>query len=1421
MGTLVSQSYGPLRLRCMAGALLAISSLRLLGAACVPPSSGLVDWWPGEGNALDLQGTNNGTFTDPQYAPGEVGQAFNFDGRGNNVRIPASPVMNVGAGPGMTIEAWIYSTDSSSRPIVEWVPPTVGAFGAHFYVHQNGAGTLYANLYDNTGTSHIIQTAPGLVQLNAFQHVAVTYDKASGIAALYVNGALSQQVVLGTFTPQTSPDLSIGYRPGTVPFGPISFLGRIDEVSLYSRALSSTEIQAIYLAGTAGKCLSGPPVISQQPTSQAVFVGSNTTFNVSATGTAPFTYQWSMDGTNIPGATGDSLDLTNLQAINAGTYAVAITNSLGFAISSNAVLTVNPLPSCALPPVGIAGWWPAEGNANDLVGTDNGTILTGITFVPGLVGQAFNFDGVNGAVIVPASPTLYVQDLTVETWIFPTDVSSPRPIFEYANTNGLSALNFWYGLGAGAQPASGALFAAARDALNPGGNNFYIASPPGILPTNQWSHVAFTFDSVAGKAALYLNGAPVALITLGGPLHPNTTLNVNLGYRPVGSADLYAGRRHVGKLDEVTLYGRALSAGEIQGIYSAEFSGKCPTPISPYIVVQPTNQTALAGWDVTLNAPATGSQPLAYQWSFEGNPLPGQTTGVLTLTNVQVNQTGTYTVQVTNLAGLITSSNAVLTVTPAPPCAPPPTGLVSWWRGEGNANDNEGANNGVFNTPQYGPGEVGQGFSFDGSGNYVRVPASPSMNVGAGNGMTIEAWINPTATARGPIAEWIPNVPGAFGSHFYVNASGPGALYANLYDTANTSHIIETTNGAVAFNTFQHVALTYDKPSGIAQLFLNGTLLVQTNLGTFTPQTSPDLSLGYRPSGNLAFVGRIDEVSLYSRALSAPEIQAIYNAGGSGKCNVPVPPAVFLQPARQAVTIGQTATFQVQAGGTAPLNYQWIFNNNLITGATNSSLILTNVQMSQAGDYWVVVTNNFGSATSSNATLVVNFPPAAVSVGSASGTAGQLVTVPIVLLANGNENGLGFSLNYSPALLTNAGVTLGSGASGASLVVNPNQAGAIGIGVALPSGSTFAPGTQQVAVVSFTSAVAATGYSTTLSFGDQPTSRALSDAKANQLPVNFTGGQVTLSRSSFEADVAPRPNGDGKVDITDWVQVGRFVAALDIPSPSEFQRADCAPRDTFGDGQLTVSDWVQAGRYAAGLDPLTMAGGPTAPVGGQVVVPRRRKGTNPTRALTVQGPLIFDGQTGTAFVQLNAQGDENAVGFSLSFDPTVVTYTGASAGADALGAAIDVNSNYATNGELGIILGLPTDTSFSPGVRQLVKVTFQAVTAASVNSSVALTDVPVKFEVSDTNAVSVVATSTNGIIEVNPKPSLAITQASQSLTLSWPLWATNYTLQQAASPNLATSGWTNLTLTPVATTNGLNATVPVSSAVRFYRLQHQ
>src|SRR5262249_51151918 len=147
-------------------------------------------------------------------------------------------------------------------------------------------------------------------------------------------------------------------------------------------------------------------------------------------------------------------------------------------------------------------------------------------------------------------------------------------------------------------------------------------------------------------------------------------------------------------------------------------------------------------------------------------------------------------------------------------------------------------------------------------------------------------------------------------------------------------------------------------------LYVNGKLDGTAGAsGTIATSTQP-LRIGGDETGWF-FNGLVDEASLYDRALSASEIQAIYNADAAGKCTTPAPPTIYSQPTNQTVIVGQTATLTAGATGTLPLSYQWIFDDAILPGETSSSLVLTDVQFNQAGNYTVVITNNIGSVTSS------------------------------------------------------------------------------------------------------------------------------------------------------------------------------------------------------------------------------------------------------------------------------------------------------------------------------------------------------------------------------------------------------------------------------------------------------------------------
>jgi hypothetical protein len=229
-------------------------------------------------------------------------------------------------------------------------------------------------------------------------------------------------------------------------------------------------------------------------------------------------------------------------------------------------------------------------------------------------------------------------------------------------------------------------------------------------------------------------------------------------------------------------------------------------------------------------------------------------------------------------------------------CAPLPTGAVSWWPAESNAVDIVSGNNGILeNSTGFQLGAVNFGFYLDGTDDFVLVQAtnSSNLNIGAGIGMTIEGWIKPTTVAKEQVITEYERVLGTSdGSDVGIDFAilSTTELYANILDTTQTGHELFSPANYLTNNVWQHVAVTYDKSSGVGTLYINGAAVAQSNLGTFTPQTTfTNLLLGARTTyGSISsprstFSGGMDEMTIYDRALYDCEIQAIYNAGSAGK----------------------------------------------------------------------------------------------------------------------------------------------------------------------------------------------------------------------------------------------------------------------------------------------------------------------------------------------------------------------------------------------------------------------------------------------------------------------------------------------------------------------------------------------------------
>ncbi len=291
--------------------------------------SGMLAWWKAEGNALDSAGTNNGTTQGVMnYTNGEVAQAFSLNGVDSGFSATVGTLAS-GNTP-HTIEGWFYI--NALPPNRTWLVllGTPNA-GSHHWLLQTDGTTQF-------GVWSGAQASP-VLPVGSWVHLAVTFDGTT--MSCYTNGQL-QSAQSATFSFTSPVPITMGVPQGSENF----FNGKIDEVSLYNRALSSNEVASIYNAGSAGKSSSSAPVITSQPTNVTVNQGGNATFTVAASGTSPLSYQWWFNTTNkLSAATNATLNLSNVQVTNAGNYLVVVTNSFGTVTSSNAMLTVlTPTP---------------------------------------------------------------------------------------------------------------------------------------------------------------------------------------------------------------------------------------------------------------------------------------------------------------------------------------------------------------------------------------------------------------------------------------------------------------------------------------------------------------------------------------------------------------------------------------------------------------------------------------------------------------------------------------------------------------------------------------------------------------------------------------------------------------------------------------------------------------------------------------------------------------------------------------------------------------------------------------------------------------------------------------------------------------------------------------------------------------------
>lgn len=633
------------------------------------------------------------------------------------------------------------------------------------------------------------------------------------------------------------------------------------------------------------------PIVTLDTTPNYVtrYTGGNVGFSASFDGNHPITYQWQQSAdsgatwVNLPGQTNTTLSLTNLQFADAGLYRLAATNAIGGSASSPATLVVNDVSSAKYQ-------WSAP--------------------VP--------FDGLNADQILTNPAGAFVGAAAFGSTAYQVSLSDGR-ILNFA-TDGSIATATGAGTATGAYPAGTGLTTgnASFDAVLNGFS--YDGGPKTITLNNllvgeKYAVQIFGVDdrNVGGSESnrlanfqdLYDNADVSATFTMGDNVYVIGTftaansseyIQMNL---PTGNA---------GSLNALVL--RALSF--------------TPTNQPPTVLADPQPQTVFAGHPASFTVAADSYVVPDYQWQAgpaggpftnltNGGVITGATSNLLTLTNALAYDGSQFQVVVSNPAGTATSGTATLTVMPVPPSsgsasvAVKSLAPVAYWplnetndpsSGTVGVYDAAGTHDGTYLSLAQNAfdGVVGvqpaDGFPMFATNQGALQTAAntdqswattPPLNLNT-NTATIGMWIYPDGVQPSAVGLYVNRNAGTVAGLGYYSTDRLGYKWNNDGSDTwgfNSGLLIPT-------NVWSYVAVSITPTNAVLYLYNTNGLQSATNFTTHSVMSwggsQANIRIGCDNPAATTFNGKIDEVAVFNRALTAAEIMQL--AGGAVNLNV-------------------------------------------------------------------------------------------------------------------------------------------------------------------------------------------------------------------------------------------------------------------------------------------------------------------------------------------------------------------------------------------------------------------------------------------------------------------------------------------------------------------------------------------------------
>ncbi len=263
--------------------------------------------------------------------------------------------------------------------------------------------------------------------------------------------------------------------------------------------------------------------------------------------------------------------------------------------------------------------------------------------------------------------------------------------------------------------------------------------------------------------------------------------------------------------------------------------------------------------------------------------------------------------------------------------------------------------------------------------------------------ITLEAWAQPSSAGEfGDIMA--KGYDSSTYQEIYMRVDGPyGAIFDASSGSVGVSGGVQTTN-------WSYVVLSSDGTN--STLYVNGVQVAQKADVNGSIQFNDDWVIGSGSSAGASgrsFNGNISEVAIYGHGLSSAQVLNHYYYGllnAPANASVPI---INTPPQSQPCYVGETVTLSVAAVSALPMTNQWYFGSTPLSGQTNTTLLLSNLQLTNAGNYTVVVGNANGT-TNSVAVLTVTTPRSLQwSANGNNGTWDTSTTANWINLANSQQ----------------------------------------------------------------------------------------------------------------------------------------------------------------------------------------------------------------------------------------------------------------------------------------------------------------------------------------------------------------------------------------------------------------------------------